>query len=122
MSVTAVTLTERAEKVGLPIEKNAFTGTLENPVPDLPYMVYLIPHTSTRGADTLNNLVTEDWQLELYTTTDDEAAEKIRERIENEVLHDVPYEKYIAYIEDEECYQTAYEVKGLLRKLKGVRA
>ena len=48
---TAAVLTERAESLGLPITKNAFEGTLENPVPPLPYMVYLMPHTSTAGAD-----------------------------------------------------------------------
>lgn len=120
--MTATELTHRAEKLGLPIAKNSFSGTLENPVPDLPYMVYLTPHTSARGADTLNNLVAEDWQLELYTATDDKVAEEIRELIENKVLCDAAYEKYIAYIEDEECFQTAYEVQGLLRKLKGVKA
>lgn len=36
---TAAVLTERAESLGLPITKNAFEGTLENPVPPLPYMV-----------------------------------------------------------------------------------
>lgn len=38
---TAAVLTERAESLGLPITKNAFEVTLENPVPPLPYMVYL---------------------------------------------------------------------------------
>lgn len=121
MSVTAAMLTERAEKIGLPITKNAFTGTLENPVPDLPYLVYFIPHILSCGADTVHNLVSEDWQLELYTHSDDEAAARIMEHIENEVLHDVPFEKYTAYIKEEECYQMAYEVKDLLRKVKGVR-
>ena len=32
---TAAVLTERAESLGLPITKNAFEGTLENPVPPL---------------------------------------------------------------------------------------
>lgn len=116
--MTAAVLTERAEKTGLPITKNAFTGTLENPVPDLPYMIYLIPHTSGCGADTKNNLAAVDWHLELYTAEDDEAAEEIRKAIETEVLHDVQYERYIAYIDDEECFQTAYEVNGILEKRK----
>lgn len=119
MSITAAVLTDRAKRLGLPITKNAFTGTLEEPVPDLPYMVYLTPKTATQGADNANNLVADDWQLELYTVADDEAAETIREKIENEVLKDIPYQKFIAYVDDEECFQTAYEVNGLLRKVKG---
>ena len=40
MGVTAAVLTERAANIGLPIAENAFEGTLENPVPPLPYLVY----------------------------------------------------------------------------------
>lgn len=116
---TAAVLTERAKSLKLPITKNAFTGTIEEPVPPLPYMVYLMPREETAGADsTPNNLVADDWQLELYTVADDEAAEEIRTRIENEVLHDVDYVKFVAYVESEECFQTAYEVTGLLRKVR----
>lgn len=122
MNVTAEELIVRAKKIGLPITKNAFTGTLESPVPDLPYMIYLIPHTSGHGADKKNNLVVVDWHLELYTAEDDEAAEVIRTKIETKVLHDMKYEKYIAYIDDEECFQTAYEVNGILQKMKGEKA
>ena len=116
---TAVGLTERAAALGLPITKNAFTGTVDEPVPQLPYMVYLMPREETAGADDIPNaLVAEDWQLELYTAADDEAAESIRAQIESKVLHDVDYVKYVAYIESEECFQTAYEVTGLLRKAR----
>ena len=111
---TAAVLTERAESLGLPITKNAFEGTLENPVPP-----YLLPREATAGADSRpNNLMADDWQLELYTVADDEAAEEIRTRIENEVLHDVDYVKFVAYVDSEECFQTAYEVTGLLRKAR----
>lgn len=116
---SAAVLTERAESLGLPITKNAFEGTLENPVPPLPYMVYLLPREATAGADSRpNNLMADDWQLELYTVADDETAEEIRTRIENEVLHDVDYVKFVAYVDSEECFQTAYEVTGLLRKAR----
>ena len=91
----------------------------ENQVPSLPYMVYLLPREATAGADSRpNNLMADDWQLELYTVADDEAAEEIRTRIENEVLHDVDYVKFVAYVDSEECFQTAYEVTGLLRKAR----
>lgn len=116
---TVAVLTKRAESLGLPITKNAFEGTIENPVPGLPYMVYLMPHTSTAGADDApGNLKADDWQLELYTVADDAAAEEIREKIESTVLHDVDYQKYVAYVDSEECYQTAYEVTRILRKAR----
>lgn len=119
MSITAAVLTKRASALGLPIMKNAFEGTLENPVPTLPYLIYLLPHTQSRGADSKNNLMADDWHLELYTAADDEAADEIRTQIEEKVLYDVDYEKFIAYVDGEECYQTAYEVKAALRKVKG---
>ena len=81
MGVTAAVLTERAAKIGLPIAKDAFEGTLESPVPPLPYLVYAIPHTASRGADTINNLVAEDWNLELYTVADEIGRASCRERV-----------------------------------------
>ena len=116
MNVTADNLTTRAKALGLPIAKNAFEGTLDDPVPEMPYLVWLQPHEMGRGADGKNNLKAQDWDLELYTPFDDEARKQLAERIETEVLHDVEYECFVAYIEDEECYQTAYEVKGILKK------
>lgn len=120
MGITAAVLTERAKRIGLPIAKDAFEGTLESPVPPLPYLVYMIPHAESRGADMVNNLIAEDWILELYTAADDEYTEII-EQIESEVLAGVEYKKFETPIKEEECYQTAYEVKGLLRKVKGVK-
>ena len=35
-------------------------------------------------------------------------------------LPDVEYDVLVAPIPDEECFQTAYEVRGLLTKTKGV--
>lgn len=121
MGITAEILTKRAEGLGLPIAKDAFEGTLEDPVPEPPYLVYLIPHMENRGADMLNNLVAEDWSLELYTTELDGQLLEIAERIEKEVLAGVDYEKFIEYIAEEGCYQTAYDVRGLIRKVKGAK-
>lgn len=116
MNVTADILTTRTKALGLPITKNEFEGTLDDPVPEMPYLVYIQSHHTGRGADGKNNLKSQDWALELYTPHDDEARQQLADRIETEVLHDVEYECYVTPIPDEECYQTAYEVKGLLRK------
>ena len=46
--MTAEELIQRAkdfsEKNNVPITKNQFEGTVDDPVPPLPYMVYLTPH------------------------------------------------------------------------------
>ena len=119
--MTTEKLIERSKALGLPIAKNAFAGTVDDPVPPLPYLVYLVSHERGRGADGLNNLQETDFDLELYTAEDNAEREALAERIETEILFDVEYDKYLAPIEDEECYQTAYEVKGLISKPKGVQ-
>ena len=123
MSVTVEKLVERAkafgEAHGLPITKNAFEGTVDDPVPPLPYLVYLLPHETGRGADGLNNLKAKDIDFELYTAGDDQEREDLAAALETEIIKDVEYEMFLAPIPDEECYQTAYEIKGLLTKMKG---
>lgn len=119
------TLVQRArafsEKYGIPLAKNQFEGTVDDPVPPLPYMVYMLPHDMGRGADNLNNLKARDFDLELYTAADDEERENLAGKMEAEIFPDVEYEMYLAPIPDEECFQTAYEVKGLLTKTKGAK-
>ena len=116
--MTVDELIQRAKAFGLPITKNQFEGTVDDPVPPLPYLVYLIPHEIGMGADYKNNLKTQDFELELYTEED---GEELSQKIEEEIFPDVEYEKYSAYIREEECFQTAYEVRGLLKKVKEVR-
>lgn len=121
--MTVEELVERAktfsEKHGVPITKNEFEGTVDDPVPPLPYMVYLLSHETGRGADGLNNLKAKDVDFELYTAADNQERESLAADFETEVLPDVEYEMYLAPVQDEECYQTAYEIKGLLTKTKG---
>lgn len=118
-------LVERAkvfsEKHGVPITENEFEGTVDNPVPPLPYMVYLLSHETGRGADSLNNLKAQDVDFELYTAADNQERKHLVAAFEEEVVPDVEYDMYLAPIPDEECYQTAYEIKGLLTKTKGVK-
>lgn len=117
--MTVEELIRRSKSLELPVTKNAFSGTIDEPVPPLPYMIYLIPHEKGRGADNFNNLKETDFDLELYTAADDEEREKLAKKIETEILFDVEYEKYVVQIDNEECFQTAYEVKGIISKVKG---
>ena len=124
MTVNVSILVERAKefskKYGAPITKNQFEGTLDDPVPELPYMVWLSSHETGRGADGLNNLKAQDVDFELYTQQDNQEREDLAKAFEAEVLPDVEYDVLVAPIPDEECFQTAYEVRGLLTKTKGV--
>ena len=116
-------LVERAKafskKHGVPITKNEFEGTVDDPVPPLPYIVYLLSHETGRGADGLNNLKAQDIDFELYTQQDNEDRETLAAAFEAEVLPDVEYDVLLAPVPDEDCFQTAYEIRGLLSKMKG---
>lgn len=105
--MTLETIIARAKLLRLPLAKNEFRETLENPIPAPPYLVYLIPSETGRGADAINNIKEIHPSLELYT--DKTADDSLEKRIEKEVLYDVEYEKFQTTIESEELVQTAYE-------------
>lgn len=69
MAVNVNELVKRAkafsEKYSVPLAKNQFEGTLDDPVPELPYMVWLSSHEAARGADGFNNLKAQDIDFEL---------------------------------------------------------
>ena len=97
---------KRATTIGLPITKNAWKKTAKKPIPDPPYIVYLVSENQ-RGDDKKNRIREINGSLELYTDrTPDESLEG---RIEGEVLFDLPFNKYQAEITSENMVQTAYE-------------
>lgn len=117
--VTVEKLIERAMAVGLPIANMAFEETEETPVPELPYLVYLMPHQKNRGADMVNNIKETDFSLELYTDKFATDREYWEESVEDKVFFDVETEKYVATVESENMIQSAWEVNGLIQKKKG---
>ena len=97
---------KRATAIGLPITKNAWKKTAKKPVPDPPYIVYLVSENQ-RGDDNKNRIREIDGSLELYTDRTPDGS--LEERIEEEVLFDLPFDKYQAEITSENMVQTAYE-------------
>lgn len=118
---TVETILKRCEGLGLPMAKNAFQGTLDDPVPPLPYIVYLLPHEKHRGADLINNIKESDMDLELYTAADDAEREELAGRICSEVLFDLDHDDFVAPVAGEDCFQTAFEIRGIVSKVKGAR-
>lgn len=45
------TIIDRAKATGLPLAKDAFRETKENPLPVPPYLVYIVPQVVGRGSD-----------------------------------------------------------------------
>lgn len=119
--VTVEKLIERAKSVGLPIANMAFEETEETPVPELPYLVYLVPHQKNRGADAVNNIKETDFSLELYTDKFTTDREDLEDTVENKVFFDLETNKYVATIDSENMVQSAWEVNGLIQKKKGAK-
>lgn len=104
--LTIEEIIKRATAIGLPITKNAWKKTAKKPLPDPPYIVYLVSENQ-RGDDDKNRIREINGSIELYTDrTPDESLEG---RIEEEVLFDLPFSKYQAEIASENVVQTAYE-------------
>ena len=97
---------KRATAIGLPITKNAWKKTAKKPVPNPPYIIYLVSEDQ-RGDDNKNRIREIDGSLELYT--DRTPYGSLEERIEEEVLFDRLFSKYQAEITSENMVQTAYE-------------
>ncbi len=106
-ALTLDKIIERAKAIGLPIAKDEFRKTKETPLPDLPYLIYIIPQETGRGADCKNFVVAKQVGLELYT--DKIADAKLEREIEKKVLFDIAYEKSQDTIESEDMVQTAYD-------------
>ena len=113
------TIIKRAERLGMPIAKDAFRETRETPLPEPPYLVYITPQINGRGGDDVI-LVHEIFAaLELYT--DKAANGELEKLIEEKVFFDTDYQKYQDTIEDEDMVQTAYEftIYEKVRRKKG---
>lgn len=99
---------KRATSLGLPITKNEFRKTAKKPVPDPPYLIYLL-NEEQRGDDKRNRIREINGSIELYT--DRVPDETLEHQIENEVLFDIEFSKEQALISSENMVQTAYDFK-----------
>lgn len=106
-AVRLETIIDRAKEMGLPLAKDAFRETKENPLPVPPYLVYIVPQVVGRGSDERILLHEIHAALELYT--DKVADGSLEKKIEEKVFFDVDYTKYQDTIESEDMVQTAYE-------------
>ena len=93
-------LVERAKafskKHGVPITKNEFEGTVDDPVPPLPYIVYLLSHETGRGADGLNNLKAQDIDFELYTAEDNQERKDLAAAFRGLAIRGLPSSSRLA--------------------------
>ena len=88
---------------GLPVAYHHFTSP-----PTPPYIVYLFSYSSNFGADNKVHSQADNYQVELYTTIKDPAAEALIEGLFD--ANDIYWEKTETYIESEGLYQVLYEI------------
>ena len=87
---------------GFPVAYHHF-----NKAPVTPYIVFIIPYTTSIKGDDKVLVKAKHLQVELYTDKKNEAAEETLENVLDSA--ELPYDKSEAYIESEKLYQIIYE-------------
>lgn len=93
---------------GYPVAYSHFTVTESNPVPNPPFITYLITDSSNVFADNKVYKKINNIQVELYTDKKDLQAEKKLEDILDQ--NEITYETTEIYIESEKLFQKIYEI------------
>ena len=101
---------------GLPIAYRFFKPKKNKPVPEPPYLVYLIKDESGYGADEKNLISNKSVTVELYS---DKKSFDLEATIE-EIISAYEYRKHEEFIESEEMWQVSYEFE-IYEKLGGIR-
>ncbi|KAA0762998.1 hypothetical protein [Bacillus sp. SH5-2] len=104
-------LTKILEATGYPVAYSHFTPTPGNPVPDPPYICFLVDGSANLMADNKVYHKINDLNIELYTIKKDLVAEAKLERVLDD--HEIPYDSYGTFIESEKMYQKIYETRSI---------
>jgi hypothetical protein len=97
------------EAAGFPVAYSHFTETDNEPLPQLPFIVYVATFSSHFLADNKVFKSVENIQVELYTERKDEAAEAKVETVLND--NEIPFATTETFIDSEQMYQKIYEVR-----------
>jgi hypothetical protein len=97
------------EATGFPVAYSHFTETDNEPLPQLPFICYVVVFSSHFLADNKVYKPVENIQIELYTERKDLAAEAKVEAALND--NELPFATTETYIDSEQMYQKIYEVR-----------
>ena len=97
------------EATGFPVAYSHFVETENEPIPQPPFIAYMVAYSSNFMADNKVHKAIDNVQIELYTTKKDLNAEAILETILNE--NEIPYATTETFIESEQVFQKIYEVR-----------
>lgn len=111
MTVTLGEFIKILEATGYPVAYSHFTATPGNPVPEPPYICFLVDGSANLMADNKVYHKINDLNIELYTTKKDLVAEAKLEKVLDD--HEIPYDSYGIFIESEKLFQKTYETRLL---------
>ncbi|MGG1673320.1 hypothetical protein ACIFOE_22315 [Paenibacillus sp. NRS-1783] len=102
-------LFQALKSIGLPVAYSHFTVTQQNPAPAPPFITYQFAYSSDVMADNQNYLEVSNYQVELYTTKKDLAAEK---KVQDKFKElGIPFSKLESWLDDEKLFQILYEIQ-----------
>lgn len=99
------------QATGFPVAYSHFVESANNPLPDPPFICYLVVYSSNFSADNIIYKSVENIQIELYTNSKNIEAETIVEGVLNE--NELPFATTETFIDSEQLYQKIYEVRLL---------
>jgi sulfur transfer complex TusBCD TusB component (DsrH family) len=94
---------------GLPVTYSHWTPSVNNPVPNPPYICYLVDGSPNMMADNKVYHKISDVNIELYTIKKDLVAEAKLEKVLDD--HEIPYDSSEIFIASEKVFQKIYEVR-----------
>jgi len=104
--MTQAELYQALKSIGYPVAYGSFSGPVTSP-----FIVYQFAYSNDMMADNVNYVAIDDFQVELYTTKKDLAAEqKVQDKLKELGL---PYRKFETYLDTERMYQILYEIQIL---------
>jgi hypothetical protein len=103
------TLTNILEATGYPVAYSHFMESENNPVPNPPFICYLVTDSSNFNADNTVFYPIQNIQIELYTDKKDLEAEGKIEAVLNE--NELPFGTTESFIESENLFLKIYEVR-----------
>ena len=118
--MTVEQIITKAANIGLPIAYTEFRKTKTTPLPEPPYLIWLVIKEEDYGGDNSPNLLRRtEMAIELYT--DRQPNKELERKIELEVLHDIGFTKWQEMIDSEDMHQTAYNFTVLEKLRKGIK-
>lgn len=97
------------EATGLPVAYSHFVESEVDPIPNPPFICYLVVYSSNFSADNKTYKAIQNVQIELYTDRKDIEVENRLEAILDE--NEIPYATSEEFIESESMFQKIYEVR-----------